>query len=454
MAASAIELPFNWDPRSYQLPLWRALESGKKRAMIVWHRRAGKDDVYLHWTARCTQLRPANYWHMLPVKEQARKAIWTAVNPHTGKRRIDEAFPIPLRKTTRDQEMMIEFKSGATWQVVGSDNFDTSVGAAPAGLVFSEWALADPQAYGILRPILLENKGWALFNTTPRGRNHALDTLKMAQANPDEWFSQVLTANDTGIFAAGDLERERLEYIALYGPDLGEAMFKQEYLCSFEGAVLGAFYAAALDEIERKNQITRVPYDKGYPVTTAWDLGVDDATAIWFIQQIGREVAVIDYYEEMNRGLPDIVTDLKAKGYQFDRHLLPHDAGGREKQTGKSYKQQLEDLRLAGEMVVLDRAKDAAAVLAGINQGRTLFPRCVFDTQTCKRGLNALRNYRAEWNEDKKILSQTPVHDWASHGADAWRALATGLLPTAGGVKANVDSMRSDELVAEGGFIR
>jgi hypothetical protein len=167
---SEVVLPHKWRPRSYQRKLWNYLETGGKRALAIWHRRAGKDDIALHWAATAAMQRPGSYWHLLPSYNQARKAIWAAVNPHTGVRRIDEAFPQEIRETTLEQEMFIRFCNGSTWQVIGSDNYDTLVGTPPAGIVFSEWARANPASWAYLAPILIENSGWALFITTPVGR--------------------------------------------------------------------------------------------------------------------------------------------------------------------------------------------------------------------------------------------------------------------------------------------
>jgi phage terminase large subunit len=193
--AKTITLPHNWTPRPYQQKLWRYLEGGGKRAIEIAHRRWGKDDIALHWAAVAAMQRPASYWHMLPNYSQARKAIWTAVNPHTGKRRIDEAFPQQIRAATLENEMFIRFKNGSTWQVIGSDNYDSLVGTPPAGIVFSEWARAIPASWGYLAPILIENGGWALFITTPVGRNHAKSMLDMAQTNPDSWFAGLMQSS-------------------------------------------------------------------------------------------------------------------------------------------------------------------------------------------------------------------------------------------------------------------
>jgi hypothetical protein len=177
-----INIPYNWKPRSYQRKLWNYLASGGKRAVALWHRRAGKDDVCLHWAAVSVMEKPATYWHMLPEAAQARKAIWEAVNPHTGIRRIDEAFPHEIRETTREQEMMIKFKNGATWQVVGSDNYNSLIGSPPYGVIYSEWSVGDPSSWAYLRPILAENGGWAMFIYTARGKNHGYSMYNIAKA--------------------------------------------------------------------------------------------------------------------------------------------------------------------------------------------------------------------------------------------------------------------------------
>jgi phage terminase large subunit len=166
-----------WAPREYQLPFWSYLEAGGTRAMEIAHRRWGKDEIALHWSAIAAHQRQANYWHMLPEYAQGRKAIWEATNPHTGRRRIDEAFPKELRAATNAGDMFIRFKNGSSWQVIGSDNYHSLVGTAPAGVVFSEWSRANPAAWAYINPILNENGGWAAFITTPIGNNHAKKML-------------------------------------------------------------------------------------------------------------------------------------------------------------------------------------------------------------------------------------------------------------------------------------
>jgi hypothetical protein len=253
-----IRIPNNWGPRRYQRNVWRYLEHGGKRAICIWHRRAGKDEVRMHWAASSMIDKPATYWHMLPAYSQGRKAIWTAVNPHTGKRRIDEAFPHELRANTNEQEMFIRLKNGATWQVLGSDRYDGAVGSPPYGITFSEWALSNPTAWAYLAPIVIENGGWVLFITTARGRNHAKSMLDMAQTRED-WFSEVLPVNVTGAMSEEAVEQHRVEYTGIFGKEAADALIDQEYYCSFEAAILGGVLGqgdatAKLDEPLTQNR--------------------------------------------------------------------------------------------------------------------------------------------------------------------------------------------------------
>lgn len=412
-----IVLPNNWNPRAYQIPAWQALERGVKRVLLLWHRRAGKDDVCLHWAATQAMQRVGNYWHMLPEYAQARKSVWDAVNPHTGRKRIDEAFPLEIRKRTRSQDMFIEFVNGSTWQLVGSDTYNSLVGSPPVGVTASEWALADPAAWAYLRPILRENGGWAVFITTPRGRNHVHRMFEGAKDDPD-WFVQRLTARDTGTLTADELEKERQEYIREYGADDGDNLFAQEYLCDFDAAIIGAYYAKLMRAVEQDGRMTRVPYEPLSLVHTAWDLGLSDSTAIWFFQIVGKEIRVIDYLENSGQPLDWYVGELYKKPYRYGDDFLPHDARARELQTGRSRQETLESLGRRVQIV------PNMSVADGINAVRTVLPRCWIDRERCQLGADALSQYRREWDQQRKIYHDRPFHDWTSHAADAFRYLA------------------------------
>lgn len=415
-----IVLPNNWEPRPYQMPFWSALERGKKRALKVWHRRAGKDDVDLHWTATAAHERKGVYWHMLPQANQARKAVWDAINPHTGLKRIDEAFPDALRANTRVQDMTIELKYGSLWQLVGSDNFNSLVGTPPIGIVFSEWALADPQAWAYLSPILEENGGWAIFNTTPRGKNHAYRMLKMAQANPAAWFSEVLTIDDTGLITPERYEELRQERCAEFGEVFGTAVCEQEYRCSFEAAVLGAYYSKEMADAERQGRICEVLADPELPVHTAWDLGVDDSNAIWLFQILLGGINVIGYYESSGVGAEHYVDYLNELGYPYGYDFVPHDIRVKEWGSGRTRFETLRKLGRKPRLVPLHQVAD------GIQAVRNTLKVTRFDGERSERGLDALRNYHTDYDEETRVLGKVPVHDWSSHGADAFRTLAMG----------------------------
>lgn len=415
-----IQIPNNWQPRSYQRRLWSYLETGGTRAIEIAHRRWGKDDVCLHWACVAAHKRVATYWHMLPQANQARKAIWEAVNPHTGKRRIDEAFPLALRASTREQDMLIKFRVGSTWQVLGSDNFDSLVGSPPAGVVFSEFALANPAAWAYIRPILRENGGWALFITTPRGKNHAHALYDMALQSHD-WYCERQTADDTAVFSTDVLETERNELIALYGEDAGDAYFRQEYYCSFDAAILGAYYGQQLERLENDGRVCEVEYDPEIPVHTAWDLGYSDDTSIWWYQVIRGEIHVIDCYSSHGHDVDHYAQIIKSRPYKYGHHNLPHDARAKTLASGgKSIQEQFAaHFGWAAVHIVPQLSLED-----GIQAVRKMLPSTWIDKDKCKDGLEALKQYRREWDQDKRCFTDKPLHDWTSHYADAFRMLA------------------------------
>lgn len=421
-------LPHQWRPRSYQKPLWRYLEGGGKRAIAVWHRRSGKDAVALHHIAVAAHMRVANYWHLLPEQAQARKAIWTAVDAHTGKRRIDEAFPLALRETTLENEMMIRFRNGSVYQLAGSDNYDSLVGSAPAGVVFSEWALANPSAWAFIRPMLLENQGWALFVYTPRGRNHGSTFFDAHKRDPD-WFVELLSAQDTSVFTAEQLASERADMIKEYGPEDGQNRYAQEYLCSFDAGVIGGYFGPQFEKIDAEHRICPVPLDPGYPVHTAWDLGIGDDTAIWLVQVVGMQMRVVGYIQNSGVGLEWYAKELDKWDCRWGEHILPHDAAAKELGTGRTREETLCSLGLRRTRIL-----PPSSVADGINAGRLLLARAWFDEAPTERGVNCLRNYRREWDDRRKAFHDRPLHDWASHAcltADALVLTDAGLRPIA-----------------------
>ena len=429
-----ISIPHNWRPRKDQIGLWKYMESGGKRAVEVAHRRWGKDDVSLHFTATQAMLKPGNYWHMLPQYQQARKVIWDAINPKTGKKRIDEAFPEQVRARTDKQQMLIEFKTGSIWQLVGSDNYNTYVGSPPLGIVLSEWSIANPMAWGFLSPILEENNGWAMFIYTSRGNNHGRKIYDLAQSTHG-WYAEKIPATDTDVFSPEQLSKIKKELIDLYGFELGTAMFNQEYLCSWEGAVLGAYLSKQMSDARDQGRICRVPHQPGQEVDTFWDLGVDDSMSIWFMQRAGLSYHFIDYYESSGYGLEHYAKIIKDKGYTYGNHYMPHDANQREmtnSEIAKSRKEVAENLGIK-PIIVCNRARNMDTIIqVHIPAMRNIIPQCYFDETKCAQGISCLENYSSEYDNEKKILGNRPKHDWSSHGADSFRTFAVGYKDSSG----------------------
>lgn len=416
-----IILPNLWKPRPYQKKLWAYGENGGKRAYYVWHRRSGKDDVALHRTACAAMQRVANYWFLLPQASQGRKAIWDAINPHTGKKRVDEAFPRAIRRRTIDDEMKIEFINGAFWQVLGSDNYNSYMGSPPAGVVFSEWALSDPQAWAYIQPMLEENDGWAMFNTTPRGRNHASDFYDMAMANPDTWFCERKGAGETGVFSQEQLDSIKRELIQIFGQTEGNARFQQEYYVSFDAALPGAYYGEAMNAAEDEGRITNVPYDPSYPVVVCFDFGrgATNSAALIFTQLVGMEPRIIDYHEDNDGDVATHSKLMREKPYNYSHLVLPHDGGPKRYATGLSYEEQFQQQGFKTKVI-----KQTRDVSLDIKITRQFISMVWINRRKCMRLVECLRAYHREWNAKKKVFEGTPKHDWSSHGADACRAAA------------------------------
>lgn len=412
--------------RWYQAPLWQHLTTVQDcRAIEIAHRRWGKDEIVLGATNQRMHQRVGTYWHCLPEYGQARKAIWEAVNAHTGKKRIDEAFPPETRARTLGQEMFIELKNGSTWQCIGSDRYDATVGAGPVFIAYSEWALANPSAWAYHRPMLEENGGGAAFITTPRGRNHAhsmfLRYQEMAANNP-RYFAEMSSVIQTGALNAAQLEEALSEYESLYGEDVGRAQYEQEYLCSFNAAILGAYFAREMLAVRAEGRVDHELEAIDAPVHRAWDLGVRDDTSIWWFQVVGGQVFVLDCYSSNGAGVEHyaevIAERAKQHGWADGVDYVPHDAKVKEWGTGRTRVETMQQLGLNPAVVPM------ASFMDGINAARQTLGRAVFHPRCEALGLPALEQYRREWDDEKKTFKATDVHDWASHPAAAWRYLS------------------------------
>ena len=407
-----LTIPYHFIPRDYQLPIFEALDNWIKRIIMVRHRRAWKDKACFNIIVKKAMEEVWIYYYVFPTYSQWKKAAWDWIDKD-GWKTINH-IPKEIIKRKNDTEMKVELINGSIIQIIWSDNVDSIVWTNPIGIVFSEYSLQSPAVWDFLRPILAENGWWAIFNFTPRWDNHAKELLDMAKENKD-WMVSIQTVDDTKAITPEVLESERQEIIQKNGSD---AIFQQEYYCSFDAWINGSYYAEILTELEKAWRITTLPYDPALDVFTVWDLGINDSTAITFWQRFWKEIRVIDYYEMNWEWLSHYVSILKEKPYRYGTMRLPHDAQARSLQTWKTVEEKMyeygfNDIQIVPKLSVLD----------WINSVRAILPYCWFDKEKTERLRKCLKNYHKELDEKRQTF-KWPEHDWSSHGADSFRYLA------------------------------
>ena len=420
-----VVIPFK--PRPLQKEI---LAQQKRFSVIVAHRRAGKTVLCVNWLVRaalmCKRPRP-RVAYIAPLYRQAKQSAWDFAKHYTS--------TIPGR-VAHEAELRIDLPNGARIQLFGADNPDALRGIYLDGVVLDEYAQMSPRLWGeVIRPLLADREGYAIFIGTPRGRNAFCELYEAArdgESGPD-WSAALYRASETGILP--DAELRAAEH------DMGEDEYAQEFECSFTAAIKGAYYGKDMARADDEDRICAVPHESASLVHTAWDLGIGDSTAIWFFQQVGREIHMIDYLEASGVGLDWYVKELHAKPYIYGEHILPHDAEAKELGTGKS---RTDVLRGLG---VVARVLPRAAIDDGINAVRMILSRCWFDRVKCATGIEALRQYQRKWDESNGVFRPTPLHDRHSHGADAMRYLAMGL------VEEDRAPRRSRELLGTGGWM-
>lgn len=412
-------------PRSYQIPILGAIErGGYRRALCIMPRRAGKDITAFNLMIRAALKTIGVYYYIFPTYSQAKKVIWDAIT-NTGEKFLDY-IPPTLIESKNGQEMKIILSNRSIIQLVGSDNVDSLVGTNPRGVVFSEYALQSPLAYQFLRPILLANDGWALFISTPRGKNHMWELYNIAKESPD-WWTYKLSVEDTNHIPLSEIEKERAEGL------MSDDLIQQEYYCSFDMGVEGAYYSKYLDRMRIKGQISIVPWEPSFKVHTAWDLGIRDSTAIIFFQVIGQVVRIIDCYEKSKEGLEHYMSVLHSKNYTYGRHFAPHDIRVRELGSGITRWEKARQLGITFVMA------DKVSIEDGIEAVRSAFSKIWIDEENGAPLIKALENYRQEYDAKKKVYKPKPLHNEFSHYADAMRYLAISLPKTK-------DGLSSDEI--------
>lgn len=405
-----VRIPAFYTPRDYQRGPWEYMLQDKPglRASIVWHRRGGKDLTSINICAFKAFQRVGTYWHVLPTYKQGKQIVWEGLTGDGTP--FLNSFPPSLVTRKRDVEMQLDLINGSKYRVVGSDNIDSLVGTNPVGVVFSEYSIQDPHAWEYIRPILAENGGWAMFIFTPRGKNHGYKLHEMAKKNPN-WFSSTLAVSDTGAVSEETIQEER-------AAGMPEELIQQEFYCSFNAPLVGAYYSTQMTNAERENRITKVPWEPLLPVHTFWDIGVSDQTTIWFMQEYGMEYRMIDYYSNSGEGLAFYKRILQDKPYVYGTHYGPHDLKVREFTTAESRFNAARKLGITFKIVQKHEVAD------GIEAVRNVLPKVWFDDEKCGPGIESLKSYRKEWNDTTKTYASTPLHDWASHAADAFRLFA------------------------------
>lgn len=402
MGEQRVIIPYS--PRSVFLPFHNRKE---RWAVIVAHRRAGKTvacvNELIKGALTCDRPNP-RFAYIAPLYKQAKDVAWQYLK--------DFALVVP-GAVANESELRVDFPTGGRVRLYGADNPDSLRGIYLDGVVLDEAADMSPRLFDeVIRPALSDRKGWAIWIGTPKGQNEFYDRWQMARAN-DDYLSIMLKASETGI-----VDRDELKDAAR---SMTPEQYAQEYECSFQAAVVGAYYGREMDAADSDGRIVSRLYDPGIEVHTAWDLGMSDHTVIWFYQRVSMDIRLVDYYAAAGFGLDHYAKVLQDRGYKYGEHIFPHDAQVRELGTGKSRVETLQGLgirpRIAPKLSVED----------GINAVRRILPKCWFDRDKTAEGIKALRQYRREWDDKRKVFYERPLHDWASHPADAFRMLAVGM---------------------------
>ena len=376
-------------------------------ACLVAHRRAGKTVAAINDLVRAALMSQDEYplyAYICPYRSQAKSVAWDYL----------KNFSSPVLKSSNEAELTVELITGAKVRLFGADNADAMRGLGFSGVFMDEYGDFRPSVWGnVIRPTLSDKQGWAVFAGTPKGKNQFWQIYDQASKSDGEWFCLKLTASESGLLPQTELNAARAQ--------ISEDQYLQEYECSFEASILGAYYGTDLREAEDNGRITDVPYDPHLPVHTAWDLGYRDDTAIWWYQVVRNEIHLIDFFAISGANIDEIAKIIKEKPYKYGKHQLPHDARAKTLAAqGKSVIEQLaEHLGINNMAIVPD-----LGVQDGIQAVRQCLPMCWFDKTKCSDGLEALRQYQREYDEDKKAFRASPRHDWTSHPADAFRMMA------------------------------
>lgn len=411
MAVASKIVETGYRPRKHQSDLHRSF---KRFNVLVCHRRFGKTVMVINEMIdrglRC-QLKSPQFAYVAPTYGAAKRIAWEYFKDYT------KGIP---GVTVNEAELRIDVHRPGRgdrirFMLLGAENPGSLRGIYLDGVILDEYAEMNPEVWSqVIRPALSDRKGWGVFIGTPKGRNHFYniyhDSLKL-----NNWFHAIYKASETGVIDDEELEDAKAT--------MSEEEYLQEYECSWSAAMMGSYYAKELARLNEKGKLySEVPYDPALPVETFWDLGIGDSTAVWFTQLYGTQIRVIDYEEYSGVGLPQIIKYIKEKEYVYGDYLnLPHDGAARDLSTGRTRQETIEGLGF--KSIVHPRL----AIDDGINAVRMILPRCIFDKENCNRGIEALLNYQRKWDSKNQTFQNKPMHNWASHGADAFRVLGVSV---------------------------
>lgn len=399
--ASPRKISTGYKPRPLQAEIHKKI---KRFSALVCHRRFGKTVLCVnHLIDRCLRntLERPRFHYVAPLYKQAKTVAWDYV----------KAYSLPIPGTVANEsELRIDFPHGGRIQLLGGDDPDKLRGIYSDGIVLDEASQMPRSLWTeVIRPALADRKGWAIFIGTPQGHNFFYELYQAALEDPD-WFAALYKASETGI-----VDEQELMAAAKH---MSADQYAQEFECSFEAAVPGAYYGKLMRTAEEDGRICSVPHDPAVTVETWWDLGIGDPTAIWFAQRVGKEVHLIDYYENAGEGLAHYASVLQEKrakyDYVYDKAIVPHDAEARELGSGQSRVEIMKSLGLQPHV------NKREPVLERIESSRRMIPMCWFDKAKCERGIEALKQYHQEWDDKRQAFKNAPYHDWTSHGADAF----------------------------------
>jgi phage terminase large subunit len=436
--AGAFQLPaYGWRPRADQLEPWNGLIRPDLRyGNICAHRRWGKDELLLQLLAIKAMQRVGAYWHCLPEYGQVRRALWEGVNPRTKRVRVDDAFPSEIVAKRDNDTMMLWLESGSTVQFVGSDRFDSLVGAGLVGLTVSEAALTKPEFTAYTQPMIEEANGWRVDISTPRGKNHfyhahigAMEDIAKGQKGV---VAAYLPASRTPVFSPAQLQRIQLELARMNGVAAGLALYQQEYEVNWDAAVVGAVWGAELTRMASEGRVGNYPFDKRFAVFTSWDIGIGDSTVILFWQHIGSQYRLIHAVEASDIGLDSYIEELRRlnaeRGFRYAAHYGPHDIKAREWLRGVSRMDEARRLGLEFKHTPQTRVSTQVAC------GAQLIGQMVADSgePSVAAALEHMKAWRYPRNKHTGALVMTPLHDEHSHTCSALCTMAVNVAASLG----------------------